>query len=1488
MVRKITRIFIKTLSRLLLVLFLLAIALYFCIQTYTFQTWLGHRAGEWLSKELNTEVSIEKINLDFFSKANLENVLVLDKHRDTILSANLLMNITNFDYKHQSFRLDKIVLKNAVSKVIKYKEDNDFNFQFLLDYFDSGKQDTTKHSQGWDVKFGDVELSNVAFTYRNGYEDTKVSQNMNYDNIVANHIYGTLSDFKMKGDTVSVSIKNLTAKEQCGIELQNLTTRVSISERQLLCENLRLKTKRSFLKGSINFSYSNWDDYSDFISKVKMNCLLKDSSCANFGDIAFFAEELNGLNETVFLSGTVKGYVSDLNLQNFKLAYGHHTRFKGNLSLTGLPDIYTSYLHFDAREISTSYSDLINIPNYPFYENKKLSLPVELQSLGTVSYQGKFDGFVTDFSTYGTFNTGLGSAISQVSVRIGEKNDDVSYRGKIKTQNFDLGTLLFGNSDFNALSMNCDLEGKGTDIKTMEAKLKGEISNISYNNYNYKNIVINGSIESRLFSGLLICKDQNADFHFDGTVNFQNKVPEMDFDASVKYLRLNELHFTTDRDSGSLSSRLSVSIAGDNIDKLSGYINIDSTVYKTKTKAYKLSSLYINLEQSTPNKNITLNSAYLDASLKGRFNAANLKTDMEDFLSTYYPSFFAKPTKLQKNEDELSLKLKIKRFNEINALLLPDVMLSAGTEIEGSYNAADKKINLNFKSSKASYKSFTMHELQFNLGEKDSSVQGSIFGKTLNLSDSIALLNTTFEINSKDKNFNYLFHWDNLSNPANKGRVEGTATFEKNMTNLQCRALEITARDSAWSLTNPSLITIQPDGSIYVNAFEVACHNQHINISGALSNKTGDSLVVNTKNVILQQFNPVLKDDNIKLEGLLNGNIKLSNLQGNFVLDGDLRLSELKINDNTVGELSVSTNYNASEKVMQMNGYTSLGLQDGDGNQVKNISFSGRFFPDKKEESIDVDFTAEPANLKLLNPFLSGILTINNAFVSGGGKIHGTPSNIKLDGKLRLFNSEIKVDYTNVVYNVTGDIEIMPDQIRFSDLLMREKGTKTVATGTVNGNIFHNNFKKIQIDYDVTFKNMLTLNTTAAQNTSYYGKVYGTGNMGIYGFLNNLNMEINAKTNKNSKFVLPLDGPAEMDDGGFIHFVKKDTITLKKESDLGGFNLRMRLHATPDATTQIIMDQATGDVLNVQGDGDLDIRINTLGKFEMFGDYIISNGDYLFTLENIISKKFDIDAGSSISWSGDPMNADINVSTSYKQRVSIGPLLNDTTGKFKARSPVDCKLIISEKLFSPNIKFAIDFPSVDATNKALINNILSDETELNRQVFSFLLFRTFVTPQIYSTNTGGVTAGSAAASTGSEMLSNRMSEFLNTYFTALTGMRNLQMGLNYKAGTQTSNQAVDLTLSKQFLNNRVSVDGNIGLNNQTGSTNSVIGDVNIEYKVSNDGRYRLKAYYRSNDNTQVITNGGPNTQGIGFFYRREFDTFNELLKHYNKKTKHRK
>ncbi|MGZ4098186.1 MAG: translocation/assembly module TamB domain-containing protein [Bacteroidia bacterium] len=1493
MLRKITRIIIKTTGILLLLVVLLAVTLYFGIQSYSFQTWLGKKAGAYLSKELNTSISIDKIELDFFTKARLNGVYVSDLHNDTLLKGNLEVDIKDFSLTNQKLVLDKIILKDISAKLIQYKGDTILNYQFLYDYFLSGekKQDTT---QGWDVKPGTIFLDNLSFVYRNENKDIKVSQNMNFNNLSFTKTNGKISHLKIKGDTIIASIKGFTTREQSGFELTNLTTNAEVSSKELLLDKLFLQTPKTLVKGLVNFRYESWDDYSDFFNKIRMKAEFEDSTHVCFTDIASFTSELNGLNETVYLTGKVKGYGGDIGLSNFKISYSDYTRFSGNLTVSGFPDFKNSYLHFDAKEISTNYTDLIKIPNYPFSEGKKLELPVQLKSFGTISYKGKFDGFLGDFTTYGTFKTRLGIATTDLSVKLGDKMDDMAYHGKIKTENFNLGALA-GSADLKTISLNAEIKGKGVSLNALDVTVKGNIVNVTYNNYDYKNIIMNGSIKEKVFNGLLTCKDPNADFDFNGSINFKKKVPAMDFISTVNNLDLNKLHFS--KEEGTFSTQVLIVLNGDNINNLSGNINFDNTIYTNSKKKYRFSTFDLQLDQSSAEKKIDVTSSYFNLNVDGLFNITTLPPAFHQFLTSYYPAFFKKTKSKTIYTDALKFKLTVKKFDVIRELFVKDLMVSPNTILNGDFDVTKNLFNINSKSDSIRFKTIIFHNNVIESYSQNNKINLVFKGSDIQLSDSIKLNNYFMYFVSKDKDTKFNLEWDNKLTPKNAGKFAGKAYFSNHMATLTLDKFFITSRDSTWNLTAANPTIIDTSGTIIVNPLLFTNNNQKIGIAGTLSGKQTDSLMLNTENVVLQQFNPLLGLIKLELEGSLSGKVTIHDPKA-FGFNSDLTFTNLKINKNVVGKLVVNTSHNATEKNIFLDGYTSLGFPNfNGGDPEKNISFKGFYYFDKKEESIDIDFTASPANLKMLNPLLEGILTINNALVTGKGKIHGTPDNLKIDGNLKLYNAEIKVDYTNVTYNMSGVVEIMPDQIRFSDLLMKainpalkDKGLKAAPQGTINGNIFHNNFSKIQLDYDVTYRNMLVLNTTQRENKTFYGKLYGSGNIGIWGFLNNLHMQVIDTTTKNSKFILPLDGPSEVAESDFIHFVKKDTVKVKPEEPLTGFNLDMYVTATPDAQMQIIMDSKAGDVLNVQGSGDLNLKINTLGKFEMFGDYIMTNGDYLFTLENVINKKFDIDAGSNISWSGDPLAAEINIVTSYKQRASVAALLNDTTGRYKGRFPVDCKLKISDKLFSPNINFAIEFPTIDATARARINNILADEAELNRQVFSFLLFRSFVTPQIYNNSAGGVTAGSAAASTGSEMLSNRLSSFLNNYVGNLTGLNDLEVGLNYRAGSGTSTgNEVDLALSKQLFNNKVSIDGNFGVNNasnsQTNKNSSGIIDVNIEYKLTDDGRYRLKGFNRSNNITQMTTTGGPYTQGIGLFYREEFETLNQLFTRYLEKLK---
>lgn len=1483
---KITRILWKTILFSLLLLVVILNVLYLSLQSETFQTWAAHKLTVYLSKELNAKVDIERVKISFISNVTLEGVFVSDKHHDTLVyGKSILVNVSGFDYTGKRLNIDDVELNDVKLKLLKYQNEDEWNFQFLADYFapkNKVRKDTIPFP--WHITYGELKLRNVDFTYHLLNDTGEVSRNMNYNNIHVSKVYGDFTQLDFKGNSIYAQINNLSAFEQSGFELKNLTAKAKLSPVELKCDSIYLKTAHSLLKGSLLFKYDQYEDYQDFINKVYISGNLKDSTFVNFKDISIFAQELNGFEETFFLSGKVRGFVNELSGTNMNVRYREHTQFIGDLSIIGLPDIDSSFIHFDAQRLSTSKRDLERFPIPPFDKPTLLKIPNEIAKLGIVSYKGKFDGFINEFATYGTFRTDVGNIKTDIQLKNNSKSKMVEYSGSITTNSFNLSKLFPDVKLVGPISLTTKIKGKGFTKKELDATFDGVVKSATFNGYQYNNVKLNGMFKKQIFTGFVVSRDTNANFDFNGTIDFNNKVPKMDFISTINNFDLEKTHFSNPQLNGRVSSQILINLNGNNIDNLSGQINFDNTIYSTENKTYKLSSFNLELDQATSMKNIKLTSNIANIQLTGKYNLSTLPDAFKQYMNEYFPTFVSTKSNYF-YRDKADIFIKIKNFTIIKELFIKDLMISPNTQIDGSFDASINYLYLSTNSELIDYSGIKFRENQISVNSLPKGVSFSYDAKAINVSDSFAFKNPSLIFIANDKTTDFNLNWDNLNRPNNAGIVSGKATFENTKATILFDKIKYIVEDSVWQIVKANPIVIDTSLSVWINSLTFYNQNQLITIDGRLSKNSNDKIDVFIQNFKLAQLNPFLQNSNISIDGSLTGNTSIFGSFGKTLISSDLSFKDLKLNNKLLGYGQIKSEYNPEKEFVTINGYSAF-AKDFDGNLMKNIIFDGVYYPKKKQDNIDITFKAEPFDLSLLQPLLKDIITFKVGFLNGQGTVTGTLEKPEINAKFKFFKCVMIVDFLNVQYSVNGEIDITPKQINFENIVIRDKMGNS---GSVYGNIFHNNFKDMRIDFDINTNKLMVLNTTAANNPTYYGIAYASGNAGIYGFLEDIKMELNMKTNGGTYFYIPLDGPAEIGNNDFIRFVTKDTIKTVVKKTKSNFSLDFNLEATRDAEVQLIFDEKSGDIIKARGDGNLHMKINSKGKFDMFGDYVLATGDYLFTLENFVTKKFEIQKGSSIKWNGNVYKANIDIVANYKQRASIKPLFpNDSLNNYNKRFPVDCKLYMKDKLTSPDISFGIELPTIDESTRSAIRNILSDENELNRQVFSLLLLRSFVTPNSVA-GSGGISAGGAAAATGSEMLSNKMSNWLNGV------TKDIDIGVNYRPGGALSSDELDLALSKQLFNNRLSIDGNFGVasNNAPNTTTStrnnnsgnLIGDVTLEYKLSESGRYRVKGFNRSNDNTEVATSGGPFTQGVGIFYREEYENLNELYLRYKAKFK---
>ncbi len=1494
---KVTKLISKTLLFSILVVFSLLITLFILLQTTSFQTWLAHKATNYLSKELGADVKIERVKISFIKNVSLQGVFVSDIHHDTLVyGKEITINVSGFNFNKKKLSIDEVKLNQVKIKLLKYVGEPDWNFQFLADYFasnDSLPKDTT--SSPWKIRYGALKLADVDFTYRLFRDTNKVVRNMNYNHIHVSNIYGTFTQIKINADTIAAQITNLSAKEHSGIEVKNLTTLARVSSTELRCDSMYLKTANSFVKGQLQFQYSTWSDYIDFIEKVYMKGNFKDSTYVNFKDIAYFAEDINGMNEVVVLKGKVQGFVNDLHGKDMMLSYRENTQFIGDASITGLPDFEKSYMHFDAKKLTTTKSDLEKFPLPPFTNPTHLNLPSEVEKLGIITYKGKFDGFINSFITYGSFKTDIGNVKADMQISNVSNGKLMSYSGTFETSNLNLSKLFPNFKLVGPTSISAKIQGKGLTQKELDAKFDGQIYSATFNNYQYQHVKINGEFHKQIFTGSIISKDTNAVFDFNGAVDFNKEITKMNFNSTVHHLDLEKTNFATSQLNGIVSSRIYINLDGSNIDNLTGIIHLDNTSLQTPQKKHHLKHFDLELNQFTDKKNIKFVSDVADAELVGKFKLSTLPIAFNQYLNEYFPTFFKKKENYIYS-DKADLKVQIKDFGIVNDLFIKNLFISKNTELNVSFDAS-----INFLYAKVNSSLIDFADLKFknNLLQMNSMPKGislTYKANAIHTTDSFAFRNPSLVLSSDNTNSNFNLTWDNYLKPNNAGNIKGRANFDNSQATILFDEFKLMVEDSMWQMVKSVPIVIDTAYQVSIASLTLYNQNQLITLDGKLSKNVDERFDIFIQNFQLGQFNPFIKESKTTISGSLTGDCNIYGIFGNTILSSKINFKDFKFNNRLIGYGEIINEYNKEEDIVTLSGFSAF-MKDSEGNNLKNIEFNGAYYPKKDTNNIDIQFKAEPFDLALLQPFVKDILTFKMGFLVGKGTVKGNIKDPQVNAKFKFFKCITVVDYTNVSYSINGEVEILPNQIRFDNVELRDAPNKgSVSTGNVGyvyGNIFHKNFKDMRIDFDINTNKLMLLNTNEALNPTFYGTAYAGGNIGIYGYLEDIKMELNLKTYGGTYIYIPLDGPSEINDNDFIKFVAKDTIKKIITPVSSNLSLDFNLEATKDAEIQLIFDEKSGDIIKARGDGNLNMKIDTKGKFDMFGDYVLNTGDYLFTLEDFITKRFEIEKGSSIHWNGNVYKANIDITANYKQRASTKPLFpNDSLNNYNKRVPVDCKLLMKGKLTSPDINFGIELPTIDENTRSAIKSIMSDENELKRQVFSMLLLRSFVTPLAYSGG-GGISAGNAAAATGSEMLSNKVSSWLN----GIT--KDMDIGVNYRPGGTLSSDELDLALSKQLFNNRLIIDGNFGVANNSNATNNstiqrnnntsnLIGDVSIEYKLSESGKYRIKAFNRSNDNTQSATTGGPFTQGVGIFYREEFDTLNQLFNRYLDKLKKKK
>ncbi|MDT8413545.1 MAG: translocation/assembly module TamB domain-containing protein, partial [Vicingaceae bacterium] len=862
---------------------------------------------------------------------------------------------------------------------------------------------------------------------------------------------------------------------------------------------------------------------------------------------------------------------------------------------------------------------------------------------------------------------------------------------------------------------------------------------------------------------------------------------------------------------------------------------------------------------------------------------ADFRAVVNNLIYNYLPSQNKEIYTPQKVTNNFNFRATILNTDILTKLFFNDIRFGPNTKVVGEYNSEDN--HLVISGTADSVKAYGNKFEAINLSGKanNTKLEVNMDVEKILVFNLDSLYMNDFKLSGVLKNDSLItdITWlnDSLSGRPLDASLNNITYFQPDKITSSFRNAFIYLEDLQWQLSEENLIEID-SSSIGISNFKFANESQKIVVDGAISNEdTKQQIDVMFDNFDLGLFKSLIPQNVAQIEGVFNGIASLKKVNNELLFTSDLNINNFKLNDYLIGQGNIKSKWIVEKEALNIDAKFF-------NEKMPSIIVYGNYFLNKTiDDNLDFLITLNQTELSILDTYLKSFVSDLNGKATANIIVKGNLKTPKLTGKVNLINTKGTVNYLKTKYEVPSLlINITPDMIAFDNaIFLDERKNKAYGTAT----LFHKSFKNLSFDLGMRLENFMVLNTNGLDNPDYYGIAFASGMVDINydEYTSKTGIEANITTSKNTIFNIPLDGNEEIEENNYITFVTiMDSSALanmvEEEVDLSNYTMTFDLKVTDDAEVRLIFDEKIGDIMKSKGNGNLKLEINSAGDFSIFGDYVVKSGDYLFTLQNVINKRFNLLEGGTIKWNGDPLDAQLDISASYRTRARLYDLLlsMDTSDILKKRVPVDLELHMKNSLLAPDISFDIVLPTADEDTKNKVKSILyvsSQEEniqELNRQVFSLLILNRFLPPP----GTDGVAGNAGLEKTAtSELLSNQLSNWLSKI------SNDFDIGFNYRPGDEFSPQELEFAISTQLLNDRLIIDSNFGFADRQNSstnqnTNNIIGDVVLEYKISKDGKLRVKAFNKSNQFSLLEINS-PYTQGVGISYKEEFDSIGEFF-----------
>ena len=1469
----------------------------------TVQTWATQKAVKEISARMGYPISIERINIKWLDVISLEQVSVKDLNNKPMIDVGRLD--INFDIEAillnsaSEIHLDEVNVYRPQVRLVKTNS-GDTNMDFFIarvnEIANSG--DTTGYIPDQNIPFtiGKATLTDGTFYYDDPREpfDKKASV-FDYYHFELRNLNAQLEDFLVLGDTIKFVAHDLTTIDrQTSLKVHNLNTKFMYCAKKVELDALSAYIGGSYLTNYLSFNYKHPSAFGDFNEKVRMVAHF-DNSRVYSDDLGLFHEYLLTLNETWRLSGDFDGTVHDFSVANTDLRFGKGSRLAGRFDFKGLPEFSQTTMDFDLVSSRIETNDLVQY--YP-----ETDLHETFKKFGLVAIDGTFKGTSVDFDLKSHVKTDIGDLNTNMLFHIQDRYTS-TYKGVLKTTDLDLGVLFDRPETLQKLDFSGQLSGKGFTVSTAAVNLNATVNRLGFNQYDYRNVQMRGNLQKAYFNGQVSSRDTNLTFILDGEIDLSKPQNSFDFQGRLEKANLMALGFSDEP--LTLKTQIDAQLEGNTVDSLIGQATFLNTFLLTPRNKRNLvmDTLQLVSVQEEDERTIDISSEFLTARIKGNFILSEATQDLNRLMKEYRLYFMGDEKTRQAYYDQkaiarnprlytINYELEGKQMTPLLEFLYPTAFVSPGSRIEGIIRMG----NTAFLSLDAQADTIRVNNSQFIASNLDLTT--SKFVSNAEVLASVLLTSQEQKISAMTPterlsieaawNQDHLHFTSGLrqAQSTNRANLNGDIHFLPSGLTLRLEKSDLVLLDEVWRINPDNLISVINGRTSFSN-LALVNEKQRVSLEGEMISDSARNLTFEVKNFKLSTLNPVL---DTKLGGIVDGTTTLNDVFDSGELNSNVTIEGLSYDNYELGNFSGRGEWD--QLIRQFNLDAHL-----DRNLSRVFSLTGSYNPRREENSLNLKANFNNVDLKVIEPFSQDLVSDVSGKAKGLVTVKGTPASPILNGKVKIDQGKLTFDYLQSVLSFSDELTFSETEISAKNMVVTDPEGNTA---TVRGGVYHDGFKLFSLGFNADMRNFKILNTTSKDNDLFYGTAYVTGKASLYGPLDNLNIEASVTSNRGTRMYIPMDGATSVTTLDYIQFVsqkvKQDSLDKEEQprrrSEIGGVKMDFNFNITPDAYCEIELDRQGGDMIKAYGRGLLNMKVDTKGDFTMTGNYEIDRGDYTFTFQNALNKKFTIKPGSRITWSGDPYGALLDVQAGYTQMASLANVLpglgtgggSGSSDLQTRRYPVEVTIALTDRLMTPTIAYNLavkQYPSSGEYRSAVAafeNRLKSDEQELSRQVSSLILFNQLLSPQevfLGQANQSQTFLGNSL----SELVSNQISRWASAM------NENLEVGVTGLSLDQNAFNNLQLRLSYRFLNDRFRItrDGRFSYGtNQAGTSQfdatSLLGEWTLEYWLAQNGGVRLKAYNRNIQNSLLLNNTLITTGGVSMQFTHSFNRFKPLPK----------